>query len=298
MAIRRNARLRREYLYRRSLAPAAAAEAAHKDAVRASLATGAPLPTELRAAAPALAAAAALEDDATATARSGLDDEFAGVGVRDPRVCVTTSRDPSSRLRAFAAEVRLIFPGAARINRGSTTVRELVAAAREADFTDVVLVAETRGEPDGLIVSHLPRGPSVFFSLSNAVLRHDIEGRAPVSEAAPHLVLSGFKSGPGARVAAALRALFPVPKPDSRRVVTFANDADYVAFRHHTYAPAPGAGGGGNALRPQDVVLAEVGPRFELHPYAIKLGTLDQADAENEWALRSFINTARKANAL
>lgn len=298
MAIRRNARLRREYLYRRSLAPAAAAEAARKDAVRASLASGAPLPTELRAAAPALAAAAALEDEATAAARSGLDDEFAGVGVRDPRVCVTTSRDPSSRLRAFASEVRLIFPGATRINRGSTTVRELVAAARGADFTDVVLVAETRGEPDGLIVSHLPHGPTVFFSLSNAVLRHDIEGRAPVSEAAPHLVLSGFSTGPGARVAAALRALFPVPKPDSRRVVTFANDADYIAFRHHTYAPAPGAGGGGNALRAQDVALAEVGPRFELHPYAIKLGTLDQADAENEWALRSFINTARKANAL
>lgn len=32
-----------------------------------------------------------------------------------------------------------------------------------------------------------------------------------------------------------LKHLFPVPKPDSKRVITFANDSDYVSFRHHTY---------------------------------------------------------------
>lgn len=31
---------------------------------------------------------------------------------------VTTSRDPSSRLTAFAKELKLIFPNAQRINRG------------------------------------------------------------------------------------------------------------------------------------------------------------------------------------
>ena len=29
-----------------------------------------------------------------------------------------------------------------------------------------------------------------------------------------------------------LKYLFPVPKPDSRRVLTFANDEDYISFRY------------------------------------------------------------------
>ena len=55
-----------------------------------------------------------------------VDDEYAQAGVRDPKVCVTTARDPSSRLKQFSKEVRLIFPNAQRINRGSTKLSELV----------------------------------------------------------------------------------------------------------------------------------------------------------------------------
>ena len=35
------------------------------------------------------------------------------------RVLITTSRDPSSRLTQFAKELKLVFPNAQRINRGS-----------------------------------------------------------------------------------------------------------------------------------------------------------------------------------
>lgn len=44
-----------------------------------------------------------------------------------------------------------------------------------------------------------------------------------------------------------------------------------------------------------DVELSEVGPRFQLKLYEIKLGTLDIANAaDTEWALRPFMNTAVK----
>jgi U3 small nucleolar ribonucleoprotein protein IMP4 len=212
-------------------------------------------------------------------------------------VCLTTSRDPSSRLRAFAVEVKLLFPGSQRINRGNTTTREVMDAARAAGVTDVVLLTETRGEPDGMVVSHLPFGPTVHFSLSNAVLRHDIEGRGTVSEAAPHLLFHNFGTPLGQRIRSVLSHLFPVPKPDSARVLTFSNDADFISFRHHTWSKAPGASAG-ERLRKADVALAEVGPRFELHPYSIKLGTLEAPDAETEWVLRPYMNTARKRQAL
>lgn len=37
----------------------------------------------------------------------------------------------------------------------------------------------------------------------------------------------------------------------------------------------------------------QCGPRFELKLYQIKLGTMDQAHAENEWVLRAYTRNAK-----
>jgi len=42
----------------------------------------------------------------------------------------------------------------------------------------------------------------------------------------------------------------------------------------------------------------QVGPRFDLRLYQIKLGTIDQEEVENEWVLRPYMNTASKRRAL
>ena len=42
------------------------------------------------------------------------------------------------------------------------------------------------------------------------------------------------------------------------------------------------------------IQLVEAGPRFEMQPYEIRLGTLDQDLAEKEWVLRPYMNTSRK----
>ena len=58
------------------------------------------------------------------------------------------------------------------------------------------------------------------------VTRHDIGDKAKVgtvSEAYPHLIFEGFTSKLGQRVANILKFLFPTPKDDSRRVLTFVN---------------------------------------------------------------------------
>ena len=45
----------------------------------------------------------------------------------------------------------------------------------------------------------------------------------------------------------------------------------------------------------KDVELTEVGPRFQLRLYEIKLGTLESSKAaDTEWALRPYMNTAKK----
>ncbi|CAM9122272.1 unnamed protein product [Chrysoparadoxa australica] len=287
MSVRRQARLRKEYLYRKSLESKERASYDKKRLIRQALQEGTSLPTELRGEEEKLRHDIELEDDQTKEVRAAIDDEYALAGVRDPRVCVCTSRDPSSRLKQFAKEVRLLIPNAQRVNRGNTKVSELVSACRSNDFTDVVVVQETRGEPDGLLVCHLPLGPTAYFSLSNCVLRHDIDDPGTMSEAYPHLVLHGLSTQLGQRVGDILKFLFPVPKAQSQRVVTLANDDDYISFRHHVYDKAG-----------KDVILKEVGPRFEMQLYQIKLGTMDQLEAENEWSLRPYMNSAKRRKLL
>ena len=48
-------------------------------------------------------------------------------------------------------------------------ISEIIETCRAHDFTDVVLVHEHRGVPDGIIISHLPFGPTAYFGLLNVV---------------------------------------------------------------------------------------------------------------------------------
>lgn len=97
-------------------------------------------------------------------------------------------------------EIRLIFPNSQRINRGNYEIKQLVDACRASDVTDLILVQEHRGVPDGLVISHLPYGPTAYFTLSNVVMRHDIPDAGTVSEAFPHLIINNFTSPLGRRV--------------------------------------------------------------------------------------------------
>ena len=225
------------------------------------------------------------DDDNTILPYSIVDDEYADTKYYEPKILLTTSRTPSQRLLQFLKEMRLIFPNSVRVNRGNTVIKDLVKICQENEFSDLVILHETRGVPDGMIVSHMPYGPTTYFGLFNVFLRHDIEEDSidTVSEAYPHLIFDGFDSRLGGRLTEILKGLFPVPKLDSTRVLTFVNQDDYISFRHHTYKK-----------NKNEVELNEVGPRFDLRPYQILLGTVDMPDSAKEWVLRPYMNTARK----
>ncbi|EFN56422.1 hypothetical protein CHLNCDRAFT_51897 [Chlorella variabilis] len=185
--LRRNARLRREFLFRKSLEGKEKELYEKKRKIRQALegafwvpgtaelmlragGEGKPIPSELRREEAELRHQVELEDDNTAVPRTHIDDEYAHAGERDPKILITTSRDPSSRLVQFAKEVKLLFPNSQRVNRGGM----------------------------------MPKGA-------------------------------------------------------------------------------------------KSITLKECGPRFELKLYQIKLGTLDQPHAENEFVLRSYTNSAKRS---
>lgn len=196
------------------------------------------VPTTLRARGAQLVLLNTLDDERTAAegarAAAALDDEYARSGIDDPQILMTTSHEPTHRLLRFVKELCLLLPNAERFLRGAHGTKELVDVARRSGVTDLIVVHEVRGEPDGLIVCHMPSGPTAFFGLSGVVMRADVlaaGAEATTPEIAPHLVFENFSSKLGQRVQTILANLFPVPKISSTRVVSFINRDDYVSFR-------------------------------------------------------------------
>lgn len=282
--LRREVRLRKEYLYRKSLEDQRKTVYEKKQKLKLALDEGKVIPTELRKDESQLRKLLAYDDDKNAVLEDHMDDEYRWAGVEDPKLMITTSHNPSSRLKQFAKELKLILPNSQRLNRGNYVLSQLVTACKANDVTDLVIAHEHRGNPDGLIICHLPFGPTAYFSLSNTIMRHDIPDVGKMSEAFPHLIFHNFQTKLGTRVQNILRYLFPVPKEDSKRVITFANKNDFISFRHHTYKKVDG----------RNIELTEVGPRFELKLHEIRLGTLDQAEADKEWKLKTYMRTSHK----
>ncbi|ODN78399.1 hypothetical protein L202_04038 [Cryptococcus amylolentus CBS 6039] len=285
--LRRQTRERREYIFKKSQESQERAIYERKQKIKDLLAQGKSLPTELRNEVRELGGKELVLDEAQQDPSALIDDEYAKVGTYDPKIVVTTSRSPSSRLLQFSKELRLVFPNSYRLNRGNTVIKDLVGACNSQGVTDLVLIHEHRGVPDAMIVSHLPHGPTISMTLHNVTLRHDVSSNSStVSEQYPQLIFDGFSTKLGERVTQILKALFPVPKEDAKRVMTFVNDSDFISFRHHVFAKSSH----------KDVQLAEVGPRFEAKPYEIRQGTIDQTSADVEWRLRPYLHTAKKRN--
>ncbi|KAI8422993.1 hypothetical protein MSG28_014081 [Choristoneura fumiferana] len=199
--LRRQARLRREYLYRKTVEDKQKSIQAKKDQIKRSLEENIPIHGDLRKEALALQKRIDYEDKGPERAaviggfsggtntQSSQDDEYRYAGVEDPKIMITTSREPSARLKMFVKEIRLIFPNSQRMNRGGYEMSQLIHACRANGVTDFIVVHEHRG-----VVCHLPYGPTASFTLSGVVMRHDIPDLGPMSEQFPHLIFHNFKT--------------------------------------------------------------------------------------------------------
>lgn len=160
--------------------------------------------------------------------------------------------------------------------------------AKDKDFSDIVFIHEYKGVPNGLVISHLPIGPTIYIGLTNVVMRHDVQdSKDKVSLAYPHLVFNNFNERIGERIKTIIQNLFPAPINDhSKRIISLFAREDFISFRHHNYQKEAH----------DKVDLFEVGPRFEMRPFMIKLGILLDKNATIEWSLKQHMNTTGKNN--
>ncbi|KAM7542386.1 hypothetical protein Aperf_G00000000629 [Anoplocephala perfoliata] len=286
--LKRQARLRREFIYRRSIEARDEAHKEKKRIVKAALTEGRRLPKDIVDSALAVNDELDWSDDGADGVLAAEEDEYYQTG-SDPRVVITTSRSPSSKLSEFAKELRHLIPNSTKINRGNYLTKDIMDACLAKNMTDVIIVNETRGVPDTLLVSHLPFGPTAKFTLFHVIARHDFaeKGRgsgAKFPQAYPQHLFHGLNTVLGKRVRCILKHLFPVPKEDSRRVIVWYEDGDIIRFRHHTYKYVN-----------KELEIEEHGPRFDMRLYKIWRGPLHEEDvAEIEWILRPYMNTAHK----
>ena len=96
--------------------------------IKAALAEGKRLPKEVTEEALAVNDDLDWSDDGGEGDLAAEDDEYFLAGSEDPRVVVTTSRSPSSKLQEFAKELRHLIPNSTKINRGNYLSKDLMEA--------------------------------------------------------------------------------------------------------------------------------------------------------------------------
>mmetsp|Transcript_33366 Transcript_33366/g.73774 ORF Transcript_33366/g.73774 Transcript_33366/m.73774 type:complete len:347 (+) Transcript_33366:113-1153(+) len=226
-------------------------------------------------------------------------DEFAAHFQRDrpPKVLLTTCYKPSSVMYTFLSEMLEVFPHAEYYKRNGFPLKKIVQFASNREFTDLVVFNEDRKQINGLLLVHLPDGPTAQFRLSNLVLGKDIKGHGRATQHKPELILNNFGTRLGRRVGRMFASLFSQdPTFRGRRAVTFHNQRDFIFFRHHRYIfeekeKKVKEGAKQKAVQAR---LQELGPRFTLKLQSLQKGTFDSQQGEFEWVHKKDMDTSRR----
>ncbi|KAK3771339.1 hypothetical protein RRG08_055117, partial [Elysia crispata] len=100
--LRRQARLRREYIYRKTIEERERAIQEKKQKLADAIEENRQIPTDLKKDAVSLQKSFKWEDEGADGLTTSVDDEYRWAGVEDPKIMITTARDPSSKLKQFA----------------------------------------------------------------------------------------------------------------------------------------------------------------------------------------------------
>lgn len=197
----------------------------------------------------------------------------------EPKVLITFKDNPLKRSRIFGVELSRVIPNSLFRYRGRSSVKKIVKRANERKFSDVIVINEDMKEPNGVLVIHLPSGPTAYFRMSNLKLTTDLKlSHKDINFHRPEIILNNFTTRLGTSIARMLASLFHYnPEFRGRRAVTFHNQRDYIFFRHHMYE-----------FRKKDAKpkLKELGPRFTLRLEWLQQGTFDSKLGEYEWIKR------------
>uniref|UniRef100_A0A665WHV0 Ribosome production factor 1 n=1 Tax=Echeneis naucrates TaxID=173247 RepID=A0A665WHV0_ECHNA len=207
-------------------------------------------------------------------------DEFSAYfnGLTNPKVLITTSDRPRGRTVKFCEQLATVIPNAHVYYRRGLALKRIIPQCVARDFTYLMVINEDRKVPNGLVLCHLPEGPTAHFKVSSVRLRKEMKrrGKDP-TEHSPEVILNNFSTRLGHSIGRLLAALFPQnPHFVGRQVATFHNQRDFIFFRFHRYI----------FKNEKKVGIQELGPRFTLKLRSLQKGTFDSKFGEYEWVLK------------
>eukprot|EP00092_Neocalanus_flemingeri_P024450 GFUD01026513.1.p1 GENE.GFUD01026513.1~~GFUD01026513.1.p1 ORF type:complete len:380 (-),score=114.96 GFUD01026513.1:30-1169(-) len=219
------------------------------------------------------------------------NDEFSEYFAKsyEPKVLITCSDNPHSRTIAFIKELTRMIPNSEPKWRNHASIKKMVKDSIKKEYTDIIIVNEDNRNPNGMVVTHLPEGPTAHFKLSNVKITKDLrKDWRQISAHRPEVILNNFTTRLGHGVARMLASLFHYePQFTGKRVVTFHNQRDYIFFRHHKY----------EFKNNEKVRLKDLGPRFTLKLRSLQKGTFDSKFGDYEWIIsnrRHDMETSRR----
>lgn len=216
------------------------------------------------------------------------NDELSGYFKNEapPKVLITCSENPHTWTIRFCRQLKMLIQDSIFLYRRHSSIKKLVKEAHSRGFTNLVVVTEDRRHPTGMLVIHLPEGPTAFFRISSVKYCKKIKNRTECTNHRPEIVLNNFKTRLGLSVGRLFSSLFQYnPEFHGRRVVTFHNQRDYIFVRHHRY----------EFKNESKVALQEIGPRFTLRLRSLQKNTFDTKFGEYEWILkRHEMETTRR----
>nr|XP_034170911.1 probable ribosome production factor 1 [Osmia lignaria] len=208
----------------------------------------------------------------------------------EPKVLITYADNPTRKTRIFGVELTRIIPNSISLYRNRSGVKKMVKSAIARNFTDIIVVNEDQCKPNGMLIIHLPEGPTAYFKLSNVKITPELKrSHKEISKHRPEVILNNFTTRLGYTIGRMLGALFHYqPEFKGRRAVTFHNQRDYIFFRHHRYQ---------FDIKKDKPRLRELGPRFTLKLKSLQHGTFDSKYGDYEWLVegrRHDMETSRR----
>jgi len=253
------------------------------------------------------------------------EDEFVAYfsNQKKPKIMLTTRPKPSKNLFNFLQDLQNLIPNSFYYPRRGFAINEIIKFASNKDFTHLIVLGEKAKESNGLILTHLPAGPTAFFKVSSYLPGNLISGHGRPTSHTPELILNHFNTRLGRRIGRFLGSLYPhEPEFKGRQVATYHNQRDFVFVRLHRYVfeqkskeeikeikkrerqlKKKALARGKKYQRPQPEInirtrLQELGPRFTLKLRWMQTGTFDSKFGEYEWIWkrRELEATRRKFN--
>uniref|UniRef100_A0AAY4DZY7 Ribosome production factor 1 n=1 Tax=Denticeps clupeoides TaxID=299321 RepID=A0AAY4DZY7_9TELE len=204
-------------------------------------------------------------------------DEFSSYFNRltNPKVLITTSDRPRGRTVRFCEQLSTAVPDSHVYYRRGLALKRVIPQCISRGFTFLIVINEDRKVPNGMVLCHLPNGPTAHFKVSSVRLRKEMKrrGKDP-TEHSPEVILNNFTTRLGHSIGRMFAALFPHdPQFIGRQVATFHNQRDFIFFRFHRYI----------FKNEKKVGIQELGPRFTLKLRSLQKGTFDSKYGEYEW---------------